>query len=86
MRNRQRYHVHVTALKSYARTNPVLVIIIEPKLGCAIVHRARNKEELKRWIQYEWDNIDKKYFTKLFESYPTRCQAVIDANGAHTKY
>jgi transposase len=49
-------------------------------------HRSENKEQLKRWIQYEWDNIDKSYFETLFASYPKRCQAVIDADGAHTKY
>jgi transposase len=49
-------------------------------------HRCRDSEEVKRWIQEEWDNMPKAYFTKLFASYPARCQAVIDADGAHTKF
>ena len=49
-------------------------------------HCSRDAEELKRWVQHEWDEIPKEYFTKLFASYPKRCQSVIDANGSHTKY
>lgn len=49
-------------------------------------HRCSDSEDLKRWIQHEWDELDKDYFTTLFASYPKRCQAVIDARGSHTKY
>jgi transposase len=49
-------------------------------------HRCEDKEELKRWIQQEWDDLKPEYFRELFASYPRRCQAVINANGLHTKY
>lgn len=49
-------------------------------------HRCSSKDEVARWLQYEWDEVPKAYFTKLFDSYSKRCQAVIDAEGAHTKY
>lgn len=49
-------------------------------------HRCRNVEDLAVIVEQEWDKIDKDYFTKLFESMPKRCQAVVDAKGWHTKY
>jgi transposase len=49
-------------------------------------HHCRNVEELAVIVEQEWDQVDKDYFTNLFESMPKRCQAVIDANGAHTKH
>lgn len=49
-------------------------------------HRCRNTEDLKRWVQEEWDNVPNEYFANLFASYTKRCEAVIEAQGAHTKY
>jgi transposase len=49
-------------------------------------HRCRNVDELKRWVQHEWDEVEPAYFTALFNSYPKRCEAVIAANGSHTKH
>ena len=49
-------------------------------------HRSRNREELARWVQQEWDDLPKEYFSTLFASYTRRCQAIIDADGSHTMY
>jgi len=49
-------------------------------------HRSSNRQELARWVQQEWDDLPKEYFSNLFASYARRCQAVIDADGSHTKY
>jgi len=43
-------------------------------------------EELQDVIAAEWDKIDGDYMRTLVHSMPTRCQAVIDAKGWHTKY
>ena len=42
-------------------------------------------EELQDVIAAEWDKIDGD-MRKLAHSMPSRCQAVIDAKGWHTKY
>ena len=47
---------------------------------------ARNREELISIIKEEWAKIDVEFLENLVENMPTRVQAVIDSNGAHTKY
>jgi transposase len=43
--------------------------------------------ELKQIISDIWNNeITQNYLKSLFMSMPRRLQAVIDANGGHTKY
>jgi transposase len=49
-------------------------------------HAATTMEELQEVIAAEWDKVDADYMRKLVHSMPARCQAVIDANGWHTKY
>ena len=36
--------------------------------------------------QKVWDNITPAYLQSLYESMPRRMQAVVDAQGGHTKY
>lgn len=45
-----------------------------------------NINNLKEIIKVEWSKIDQKITSNLVESMPRRCQAVINAKGAHTKY
>lgn len=48
----------------------------------------RNVENLDEQVQRNWEKLreDPDYFKNLYESMPTRLNAVIDANGGHTKY
>ena len=43
-------------------------------------------EQLQDVVADEWDKIDEDFMRNLAQSMPARCQAVIDANGWHTKY
>jgi transposase len=43
-------------------------------------------EKLQDRIADEWDKVDKNLLKSLVHSMPARCQAVINANGWHTKY
>jgi transposase len=43
-------------------------------------------EKLQDVIADEWEKIDKNLMQSLVHSMPTRCKAVIDAKGWHTKY
>ena len=46
-----------------------------------------NKNELIRFIKEEWEKIPSEYdIPKLIQSMRRRLQAVIDAQGGHTKY
>lgn len=42
--------------------------------------------EVHQYITEEWEKMDLKDFVKYIESMPARGQAVIDANGGHTKW
>jgi hypothetical protein len=44
------------------------------------------RQELKRQVQEAWESIEPAYLLALIESMPKRIQAVIDAEGGHTKY
>jgi len=50
------------------------------------VHACDTMEELQVVVTAEWDKIDAQLMRSLAHSMPKRCQAVIDANGWHTKY
>lgn len=41
---------------------------------------------LRAWVLEAWEEIPQYYLDELLSSMPRRCQAVIDANGMHTKY
>ena len=49
-------------------------------------HQCETVEELQDVIAAEWDKVDKRLMLKLAHSMPKRCEAVIDAQGWHTKY
>jgi len=49
-------------------------------------HQCETVEELQDVIAAEWDKVDKELILNLTHSMPKRCQAVIDAEGWHTKY
>jgi len=40
----------------------------------------------KKIVQKVWNNITPDYLQSLYESMPRRMQAVVDAQGGHTKY
>lgn len=48
----------------------------------------RNLENLSAQVSHNWEQLREKpdYFRKLYDSMPTRINAVIDNNGGHTKY
>lgn len=48
--------------------------------------RFRNKEQLKKAVIKEWNEIGDDVTRNLVESMPQRLEAVIKANGGHTKY
>ena len=43
-------------------------------------------DELRAAVLAAWEAVDGAFLTELLESMPARCQAVIDANGMHTRY
>jgi hypothetical protein len=47
---------------------------------------ARGVWELWKRIDAEWGKIEVEEYQKLIESMPRRLEAVIQANGGHTKY
>jgi transposase len=49
-------------------------------------YQCETMEELQDIVADEWEKTDKDYVRTLARSMPERCQAVIDANGDHTKY
>ena len=48
--------------------------------------RATSKEGLKRIALKVWEKITPDYLASLYDSMPHRMQAVVDAQGGHTKY
>ena len=48
--------------------------------------RATSIAGLKRIAKKVWDNITPEYLQSLYESMPRRMQAVVNAQGGHTKY
>ncbi|CAM9461109.1 unnamed protein product, partial [Ectocarpus fasciculatus] len=48
--------------------------------------RPRNVNELFQLLQEGWNNLDHDLLTRLADSMPQRCQAVLDAKGYATKY
>jgi transposase len=46
----------------------------------------RGYDELRTAILAAWEAVPTAYLTELLEGMPARCQAVIDANGEHTRY
>lgn len=48
----------------------------------------RNSQTLDEQVQRNWEGLRMKpeYFQRLYDSMPARINAVIDANGGHTKY
>jgi hypothetical protein len=43
-------------------------------------------DELREAVQSAWDAVPASYFAEELSKMPARCQAVIDANGIHTKH
>ena len=48
--------------------------------------RPRNKDHLFEILKQIWEGMDRQIITNLLASMPRRCQAVIDARGAFTRY
>jgi DDE superfamily endonuclease/Transposase len=44
------------------------------------------RDQLRAWIMEAWNSIRDDQLKALIESMPYRCQAVIDANGGHTRF
>lgn len=49
-------------------------------------HQCATMEELQEVVSEEWNKVDHELMRTLAHSMPARCQAVINANGWHTKY
>ena len=47
---------------------------------------AQNAEELRRYIQEEWDKTDKNLCIKLVNSMKERCQQAINNHGYKTRF
>ena len=45
-----------------------------------------NLDQLWDILQQEWYSLDFSYIQKLYDSLPTRVQALKDAHGSHTHY
>lgn len=43
-------------------------------------------DKLRRYVLEAWNELPDDYLKELLASMPSRCQAVIDANGMHTRY
>lgn len=41
---------------------------------------------LRGYVLEAWEELTESFLAELLDSMPARCQAVIDANGMHTKY
>ena len=48
--------------------------------------KSKNFDELRKNIEKEYQNIDKKHRHELINSMPRRIKALIKAKGGHTKY
>lgn len=48
--------------------------------------KASNKAEKFAQLRQKWSEIPNEVLSKLIESMPRRCQAVIDSKGYPTKY
>jgi hypothetical protein len=45
-----------------------------------------NLKELKKYVKRAWRDLPFEYYQRLIDSMPDRVNAVIAANGYHTKY
>ena len=52
----------------------------------ARARKPKNREELWKYAQEEWDKIPQSYCAKLVDSMPKRCQEVIAAKGHGIDY
>ena len=43
-------------------------------------------DQLREAVTAAWNAVPEDYLNELLEQMPARCQAVIDANGMHTRY
>ena len=48
--------------------------------------KQRTPDQLRSIVREAWDSITPECLQSLIESMPARCQAVINAQGSHTKY
>ena len=56
---------------------------IQDKWG---VDEAPTPVRLRRYVQEAWEQLPDSYLAELLASMQARCQAVIDANGMHTRF
>jgi hypothetical protein len=56
---------------------------IEDKWG---LEETPSYDKLRRYVKEAWEALPDSFWQELLDSMPARCQAVIDANGMHTKY
>ena len=48
--------------------------------------RQRTQDDLRIIVKESWENVSADDLMKLIETMPARCQAVLDADGGHTKF
>jgi len=56
---------------------------IEDKWG---LHEKPSYEALRGYVKEAWEELPDLYLAELLATMPARCEAVIAANGMHTKY
>jgi hypothetical protein len=56
---------------------------IEDKYG---LEEKPSYDNLRRYVKEVWEVLPEGYLRTLLSEMPSRCQAVIDANGMHIKY
>ena len=68
--------------------NPIenLWVIMKDWIADNYPEYTENQEENRQIVQEAWDHINPDILYNLAASMPERMQAVIDANGMHTKY
>jgi len=49
-------------------------------------HKPITLPELRQALQAEWDNLPQAVISTVIASMRRRCQAVVDADGGHTRY
>lgn len=79
--------VRVVAPSNSPDLNPIENVWAETTRDWISVY-PRNLTNLHEQVNRNWEKLrnDPDYFKKLYESMPRRLNAVIDANGGHTRY
>lgn len=81
-------NIHLSYAKSILRKKSAQVLLNECSTSVRWPCKMARTSKAAMWesVQKAWNNISKKTLEKYIFSMPRRCQAVIQAEGYHTKY